>query len=98
MLIESCIKKTKNQQYFLNLEKKQAEKSTIRRLVTDKKYLVKHNDINNEIFSSFKPLFERTDQIHKLNQNALPQSITSPSVTNDQKVVCDNDSLLAMTG
>ena len=51
MLIESCIKNTKNQQYFLNLEKKQAEKSTIRRLVTDKKYLVKHNDINNEIFS-----------------------------------------------
>ena len=46
----------------------------------------------------FKSLFERTDQIHKLNQNALPQSVTSPSVTNDQKVVCDNDSLLAMTG
>ena len=97
MLIESCIKKTKNQQYFLNLEKKQAEKSTIRRLVTDKKYLVKHNDINNDSLC-FKSLFERTDQIHKLNQNALPQSITSPSVTNDQKVVCDNDSLLAMTG
>ena len=28
-----------------------AEKSSIRRLVTDKKDLVKYNDISNEIFS-----------------------------------------------
>ena len=37
--------------YFLNLEKMLAEKSSIRRLVTDKKDLVKYNDISNEIFS-----------------------------------------------
>ena len=67
------------------------KKSTIRRLVTDKKDLVKHNDINNEILSYFKSLFERTDQIDKLDHNTLLQSITLPSVRNDQKVVCDND-------
>ena len=81
----------KSTKYFLNLKKRQAEKSTIRRLVTDKKDLVKHNDINNEIFSYFKSLFERTDQIDKLDRNTLQQSITLPSVKNDQKVVCDND-------
>ena len=81
----------KSTKYFLNLEKKHAEKSTIRRLVTDKKDLVKHNDINNEILSYFKSLFEQTDQIDKLDHNTLLQSITLPSVRNDQKVVCDND-------
>ena len=81
----------KSTKYFLNLEKEHAEKSTIRRLVTDKKDLVKYDDITNEIFSYFKPLFERTDQIGKLNHNTLLEAITLPSVTNDQKVVCDND-------
>ena len=56
---------------------------TIRRLVTDKKDLVKYDDINNEIFSYFKSLFERTGQIDKLNRNTLLESITLPSVTND---------------
>ena len=77
--------------YFLNLEKKQTEKSTMRRLVTDKKDLVKQNDINNEIFSYFKSLFEQTGQVDKLNHNTLLQSIALPSVINDQKVVGDND-------
>ena len=54
----------KSTKYFLNLEKTNAEKSTIRRLVTDKNDLVKYDDINSEIFSYFKSLFERTDQIH----------------------------------
>ena len=84
--------KTKNQQNIsLNLEKKHVEKSTIQRLVTDKKDLVKFDDISNEIFSYFKSLFERTDQIDKINRKILVESITLPSVTNDQKVVCDND-------
>ena len=56
---------------------------TIRRLVTDKKDLVKYADINNEIFSYFKSLFERTGQIDKMNHNTLLESITLPSVTND---------------
>ena len=51
----------------------------------------KLNAINNKFFSYFKSLFERTDQIDKLNHNTLLQSITLPSVTNDQKYVCDND-------
>ena len=51
----------------------------------------KLNAINNKFFSYFKSLFERTDQIDKLNHNTLLQSITLPSVTNDQKDVCDND-------
>ena len=80
----------KSVRYFLNLEKKHAEKSTILRLVTDKKDLVNHNDINNEIFSYFKSLFERMGQFDKLDPNILLQSITLFSVTNDQKVVCDN--------
>ena len=86
-----CEENEKSTKYFLNLEKKHAEKSTIRRLVTDKKDLIKHNDINNEIFSYFKSLFEKTDQFDKLDSNTLPQSITLPSVADDQKVVCDND-------
>ena len=81
----------KSTKYSLNLEKKQAKRSTIQRLVTDKIDLVKHNDINNEIFSSFKSLFERTDQTDKLNHNTLLQSITLLSVANDQNVVCDKD-------
>ena len=60
-------------------------------LVTDKKDLAKHNDINNEIFCYFKSLFERADQIEKLGHNTLLQPITLPFVTNDPKVVCDND-------
>ena len=61
-------------------------------LITDKKYFIKHNDINNnKIFSYFKSLFERTNHIDKLDHNTLLQSIISSSVTNDQKVVCDND-------
>ena len=85
------LRKRKINKTFPNSQKKQAEKSTIRRLVTNKKDLVKPNDINNEIFSYFKSLFERTDQIDKLDHNTLLQSITLPAVTNDQKVVCDND-------
>ena len=81
----------KSTKHSLNLEEKHAEKSTIQRLITDKKDLVKYDDINNEIFSYFKSLFERTDQIGKLNHNTLLESVTLPSVTNDQKVVCDND-------
>ena len=81
----------KSTKCLLNLDKKHAEKSTIRRLVTNKKDLGKHNDINNETFSYFKSLFERTDQFDKLDPNTLLQSITLPSVTNDEKVVCDND-------
>ena len=81
----------KSTKYFLNLQKRHAEKFTIQRLVTDKKDLVKNDDINNEIFSYFKSLFERTDQIAKLNHNTLLESITLPCVINDQKVVCDND-------
>ena len=42
--------------------------------------------------SHFKYLFKRTDHIDKLDHNTLLQSITLPSVTNDQKVVCDNGS------
>ena len=72
-------------------KRKNQQKSTTQRLVTDKKHLVKHNDINNEIFSYFKSLFERTDQIDKLNYNTLLQPITLFSVANDQKVVCDNN-------
>ena len=87
----SSIKETKNQQSISWLSKKASRKSAIRRLVTNKKDLVKPNDINNEIFSYFKSLFERTDQIDKLDHNTLLQSITLPAVTNDQKVVCDND-------
>ena len=77
--------------YFLDLEKKQAEKSTIRRLLTDKKDLVKHNDINNEIFTYLKFNFEKADHIDKLDHNILLQSITLLFVTNNQKVICDND-------
>ena len=65
--------------------------STIRRLVTDKKDLVKHNDINNENLPYFKFLFKRTNHIEKLDHNTLLQSVTLPSVTNHRKVVCDND-------
>ena len=79
----------KSTKYFLNLEKKQIEKS-IRRLVTDKKDFIKHNGINNEIFSYFKSLFERTDHTDKQDHDSLLQSITLPSVTNNQKVVCNN--------
>ena len=31
------------------------------------------------------------DQIDKLSHNTLLQSVALPSVTNDQKVFCDND-------
>ena len=31
------------------------------------------------------------DHIDKLDHNTLLQSMTLPSTTNDQKVVCDND-------
>ena len=41
----------------------------------------------------FKSFFERMDQIDKLNHNTLRQSITLPSVRNDQKVICDNDTI-----
>ena len=74
----------KSAKYFLNFEHKQAKKSTIRRLVTDKKDLVEHNDINNDIFSYFKSLFETATHIDKLDHNTLPQSIILPPVTNDQ--------------
>ena len=73
--------------YFLDLENKQAEKSTIRRLLTDKKDLVKHNDINNEIFTYLKFNFEKADHIDKLDHNILLQSITLLFVTNNQKVI-----------
>ena len=59
--------------------------------MTDKKELVKHDDINKEIFFYFKSLFERRDQIDKMNHKTLLESIPLPSVTNDQKVVYDND-------
>lgn len=43
-----CEENKKSTKHFFNLKKKkQAEKSTIGRLVTDKKDFVKHNDINN---------------------------------------------------
>ena len=45
----------------------------------------------NKIFSYFKSLFERTDQVDKMNHKTLLESITLPSVTNDQKVVCNID-------
>ena len=80
----------KSTKYFPNLEKKHKEKSIIERLVTDKKELVKYDDSNNEIFSYFKSLFERTDQIDKMNHKTLLESVTLPSVINDQKVVCNN--------
>ena len=63
---------------------------TIRRLVTDKKDLVKHNDINNEMFPYFKSLFKRANHIDKPDHNTLLQSITLPHVTH-RKVVCHND-------
>ena len=44
-------RKRKINKYFLNPEKKQAEKSTIQRLAIDEKDFAKHNDINDEIFS-----------------------------------------------
>ena len=82
----SGIKKAKTNKIFPKFEKKkQAEKSTTRRLVTDKKHFVKHNDINNEIFRCFKSLFQKMDHIDKLNLKFLLQSIPLPSVTNDQK-------------
>ena len=81
----------KSAKYFLNLEKKLTEKSIVGRLVIDNNDLVKNNDISNEIFSYFKSLCERTDQTDKLNHNTLLQSIPLPSVTNDHKVICDND-------
>ena len=68
----------KSTKYFLDFEKKHIEKCTIGRLVTDKIDLVKYDDIINEIFSYFKSLFERTDQIDKLNHNTLLESITLP--------------------
>ena len=80
----------KSTTYFLNLEKMQAKKFTKQRLVTDKKYFVKHDDINNEISSYFSSLIERTDHIDKLDHNTLLQSIILPSVKNDQKVACGN--------
>ena len=60
--------------YFLNLKKRHAEKSIIRRLVTDKQELVKYDHLNNEIFSNFKSLFERTDEIDKMNYKTLLES------------------------
>ena len=59
----------KSSKYFVNLEKMQAERSTIRRLATYKKDLLKHNDINNNIFTYFTSLFERKYHIDKLNHN-----------------------------
>ena len=59
----------KSSKYFVNLEKMQAERSTIRRLATYKKDLVKHNDINNNIFTYFTSLFDRKYHIDKLNHN-----------------------------
>ena len=73
----------KSTKYFLNLEKKLTEKSTVGRLVTDNKDLVKNNNISNEIFSYSRSLFERTNQTDKLNRNTLLQSILLPSLTND---------------
>ena len=69
----------------------QAERSTIQRLATYKKDLVKHNDINHKIFTYFTSLFERTYHVDKLNPNTLLQSDNLSFVTNGQKVVCDND-------
>ena len=48
------------------------------RVVADKNDLVKYNDINNEVFSYFNSLFERTDQIDNLDHNTLLQSIILP--------------------
>ena len=59
----------KSSKYFVNLEKMQAERSTIRRLATYKKDLVNHNDINNNIFTYFTSLFDRKYHIDKLNHN-----------------------------
>ena len=33
----------------------------------------------------------RSDQLDKVDHNTLRQLIILPSVTNDQKVICDND-------
>ena len=60
-------------------------------VVADKNDLVKYNYISNEVFSFSKSLFERTDQTDNLDHNTLLQSITLPSVKNDQKFVCDNN-------
>ena len=40
-------------------------------LVTDKKDFVKHNGIDNKIFSSFKSLFESTNHIDKVDHNTF---------------------------
>ena len=77
------MKKTKNQKNISLISKKKAAKSTIRRLVTAEKDLVTNIDINNEYFSYIKSLFERTNQIVKLDHNTVLQSITLTSVTND---------------
>ena len=65
----------KSTKYFLNLEKQHAEKSTIRRLVTDEKDLVKHNDINNEIFSSDLSFKERIKLISWITTLYYNQSL-----------------------
>ena len=40
---------------------------------------------------SLQSIFERMDQIDKLDHNTLLESITLPSVINNQEVVCNND-------
>ena len=76
----------KNKQNIFLITKKHAEKSITQKLVTDKKELVKYDVINNEIFFYSKSVFERMDQIDEMNHKTLLESITLPSVTNDQKL------------
>ena len=75
-------RKQKTNNIFPKSRKKPSTKSTIQRLVTDREDFVKHKHIDNEIFSYFKSLFERTDYIDKLDHNTLLPSITLASVTN----------------
>ena len=81
----------KSTKYFLNLEKKRGEKSTIRKLVDNNIELTDTKDILHKIHSFYSNLFDR--KIAKSNADCINflDTLNLPLISDDHKKHCDAD-------
>ena len=79
----------KNNKYFLNVEKQNKQKSTVRKLNYNGKTVIQPTDIMASIKEYFCLKYERKINVSPKQCDEILKNIKTPSLTPEQSTYCD---------
>ena len=96
-----CEYDEKSSKFFLNLEKSRAAQSLIWNITKDKKVLICHKEINQELFYFYQNLFSENPNVSKNQIMRFLNLVSTPQLIEDQSrdskfILSEKDLLLVL--